>query len=229
MNVADRTETSGSMPHDGSRSPDSPRSTITRRAFIAGSAAVVAGTGVLGLHGAERARTSRLPRLDTDTGTGTLTELEMLTVLALAEVLVPVRLLPSRSECERLVARAAAREPGILREYRSAAALLDRQASRSGSASFAELPLVDRDRILDGMLWRYHITDDSSLSDHVARVSRRLERVFQSEEERRLRNLVVPDLLRRLYRAAAPQLIGYGNLPGVPGDPREYTLPPRGA
>jgi hypothetical protein len=39
---------------------------------------------------------------------------------------------------------------------------------------------------------------------------------------------VVRDLLVRLYAAAVPALVGYSNLPGVPGDPRAYASPPAG-
>lgn len=225
-------------PQGGSpaRSPEGPedvgatgrRSRISRRAFVAGSAVAGTGAAALGYAGLMIVRDNPRPEFDRSSPTGVLAPREMATVLGLSEVLVPDRIRVPPARIRRLVDAATQVQAGALKEYRSGAALLETMAARVHGTAFADLAVGRREGIIDRLLWRYPAGDDDALDDLVARAKRRLEGAWQDDERRRFRHLVVRDLLVRLYAAAVPALVGYSNLPGVPGDPRAYASPPAG-
>ncbi len=219
---------SGEESSSGPPTAERPTRQISRRGFIVGSAAGVAGIGLAGYSGLAIARDDLRPGLDPSTGTGRLSEGERTTLHALAQVLVPDEVRVERFRILALLDRATETEPGLLAEYRSGADTLDVLAAARGLGAFAQLDLADRDRVLDAVFWRYPADYQGGRGDIRSKVLRRLERVRNSTEVRRLRQLVVRDLLRRMYVEGIPLLIGYSNLPGVPGDPREYTGPPAG-
>jgi len=204
----------------------SPSGRISRRAFVAGS--LVAGTGVavLGYSGIGIARDDRRPEFDTSSPTGDLQEAEMVTIEALVQVLVPERIGVGPTRVRQIVGEATRTRPGVLREYRDGVRLLDQLAGEFRGRPFSEISLVERDGILDRILWRYPAESGDLVDDVVSKTKRRLERVWHDDQRRRFRQLVVRDLLTQTYAAAIPTLIGYSNLPGVPGDARAYVSPP---
>lgn len=204
------------------------RGGISRRAFIAGSVAAGAGAAALGYSGLVIARDDLRPEWDRSSPTGELEPREMATILALAEVLVPDRLRSRPARVRQIVNEATRTQPGVLQEYRGGAMLMEELAHSAAGSPFPDLSVADREGLLAGILWRYPADTGDSLDDLVARAKRRLERAWHDGERRRFRQLVVRDLLARLYEAAVPTLIGYSNLPGVPGDPRAYAGPPAG-
>jgi hypothetical protein len=149
-------------------------------------------------------------------------------VLALVETLVPDRYRLPPSRVRHLVDRATGEEPGVLREYQDGVRLLDERARRRGAPAFAALLPDQRDALLDDLLWRYGAEDHGMdrMDRYSVLLARRLERVRHSGPVRRFRQLVVRDLLRRMYEAAVPLVIGYANLPGVAGNARDYVTPP---
>ena len=207
--------------------PTPPRRGISRRAFVAATAVGGAGLAVAGYSGVALARDDLQPELDTSAPTGSLDPSRMDTLLALGEILVPDRFRVAPTRMRQLINEATQQEPGVLKAYREGAGLLDRLSQTRSGAAFRELPAEARDRILSGALWRYPAETGDAFDDTVTKVKRRLERAWHDGAHRRLRELVVRDLLRRMYEAAVPSLIGYSNLPGVPGDPRAYVDRPR--
>jgi hypothetical protein len=172
---------------------------------------------------------ARRPRLDRTAPTGRLSERDMATILALLEVLVPLALWPSREVMAAMVHEATEQRQGVLKEYQAGLAFLDQTASVSGvGPSFAQAGFEERQRILESLLWKYDSGTQGILASYVAKLHRGLEWVLQSETERRFRELMVRDLLRRFYGGpAAWALAAYSRRPGIPGDPREYVHPLR--
>ena len=214
------------MKDDGEQ--ESPSRSISRRAFVAGTAAGAVGVAGLAYSGLAVARDDLRPHLDSSAPTGRLGERRMATILALSEALVPDRFRIESPRVRQVVNQATDREPGLLEEYERGAGFLDDLSSQSFGADFHELSAERREALLDELLWRYPAERGEGLDDLIPKAKRRLERVWHREDGRRFRQLVVRDLLRRMYLAGMPLLIGYSNLPGVPGDPREYVRPPEG-
>jgi hypothetical protein len=200
---------------------------MNRRRFL-GLAAGGAAGGILGAsllakgRGAVEAIVSRIVdvRLDVDANLGLLTEDEMRTILALAEVLVPPApgapawgTDPIRDH----VNRTTSGRRGYLPEYRKAVRLLQRE---SASTSFADRTLEERDRVVEAILWRYSGRDQRTF---------RRERFLVSKGRRAFRAFVVHDLLQAYYRSPVGwAIVGYGHYPGSPAaDPRDYTRPPK--
>lgn len=169
------------------------------------------------------------PRFDPAGPTGQLSNVEMGGIQALAEVLIPSRLRVREGRVRREVDAATSQEPGVFTEYRNGLRLLDRYAETRSDRPFRELAPDAREEVLDDLLWRYDAEDDAGLDPETLTplMLRRMERVWHRGAVRRFRQLVIRDLLKRLYQAGVPLLIGYTNLPGVPGDPRDYVNPPR--
>lgn len=217
----------GSAPREQGGDPGG-RGGISRRAFVAGSVAAGAGAAALGYSGLVIARDDLRPEWDRSSPTGELEPREMATILALAEVLVPDRLRSRPARVRQIVNEATRTQPGVLQEYRGGAMLMEELAHSAAGSAFPDLSVADREGLLAGILWRYPADTGDSLDDLVTKAKRRLERAWHDGERRRFRQLVVRDLLARLYEDAVPALIGYSNLPGVPGDPRAYAGPPSG-
>jgi hypothetical protein len=199
-------------------------STINRRRFLIVSGAVVAATVATGR--GTLARAARHPDYHTAEGTGSLSSAEMETLVALAEVLVPASLRESPETTATVLADATARVPGLLAEYRAGAQLLNARMNVMRGVGFGAATARERDALLRSILWRYDSETGEFAHDARAKLARRLERVILSDDELRLRDLVVRDVLTRLLRRTAWRLTGYPNYPGVPGDPRAYTEPP---
>ena len=201
---------------------------ISRRAFLLGSAAGVAGLGVVGYSGVAVARDDMRPQFDPSTGTGSLESSEVDTLVALAHVLVPSIYRVNDGLIRAVIDEATNEVPGLHDAYRRGARVLDDLADRRFAATFVAISIADRDEILDSVFWRYPAEYRGGMEDLRPKVLRRAERIRNSSELRRLRQLVMRDLLRRLYSAGVPLVIGYSNLPGVPGNPRDYVTPPEG-
>lgn len=204
---------------------------INRRKFflltgvLSGAGVAIYASRTLGIKQLINSR--RIPMLDRDAPLGRLSEQEMETMIALLEILLPVTLWPGRENMVNMVNHATENVKGILKEYRNGLALLDQTAREYGtSISFATARLEVRQRILESLIWKYSGGKPGTLSYYVAKVYRGLDRFFRSEPQRRFRELVARDLLRRFYTGSvAWKMVGYARYPGMPGDPREYVHP----
>lgn len=201
---------------------------ISRRAFLLGSAVGVAGLGVVGYSGVTVARDDLRPHLDPTTGTGSLAASEPETLVALSHVLVIPDYRVNDDRIRAVVDEATNEVPGLLHEYRRGARVLDDLADRRFFAPFAAISIEARDQVLDSVFWRYPAEYRGGMEDLRPKVLRRIERIRNGAELRRVRQLVMRDLLRRIYRAGIALVIGYSNLPGVPGNPRDYVTAPEG-
>lgn len=167
-----------------------------------------------------RIRRYKLPRLDPRSPTGTLSEPEMRTVLALAEVLLP-RDRPGMDReffLQHVYGRTSDTR-GYLREYREAVKLLDEKTpGAAGRPDFAGLGLAEREKVLASILWKYRAGES---------LKARLALIFAPGRTLAFREFVVKDLLAAYYRSpAAWSLLGYAHFPGTPAaDPLEYTRP----
>lgn len=163
--------------------------------------------------------------LDRDASTGSLTDSELATIIALAEVLYP----PDTEADVAALARAHAssrceRDPGYLPAYRAAVELLnERAAANSTGKGFVDLSPAQRDGILHALLWSY------SGRRFIHFLGRHAEAVAISAEALSLRRFVVADLLQAYYGSHwGWTTVGYSHYPGIPAaDPLDYTRPVR--
>ncbi|MEX0806628.1 MAG: gluconate 2-dehydrogenase subunit 3 family protein [Candidatus Binatia bacterium] len=196
---------------------------MRRRTFLAmaiGGVAVslASGAKILGL--GTRIPQYRKPRLDEKYPTGRLSPLEMSSVMALAEVLIPTQ---KKSEQIDAVLRShvdnrTLADPGYFKEYRNAVALLDQTAENFGK-KFFELPVSERQQVLEDILWEYRAEQ--------TRV-RQVEAIFSPARTLAFRNFVVEDIIEAFFRklpGEAWSIVGYSHYPGVPADPRAYSRP----
>jgi choline dehydrogenase-like flavoprotein len=96
------------------------------------------------------------PQLDRNAPTGRLSEQEMEGLLALLEVLIPVRLWPSRQAMVEMVNHATETVKGLLNKYRASLPLLDKSASKHGiQGGFVVAGAEARQRILESLMWQY--------------------------------------------------------------------------
>lgn len=216
------------MPEDDAptRVRGAERSGVSRRTFVVGTGSAVVAVGAGGVAGLRFARDGDRPEFDTSGRTGRLDDGELRALLALLDVLVSPERRASPSENTALIHLATETEPGVLSEYRAGARLLNGWAGERGAGSFAAMVPPAREEVLGAVLWRFEAEDGSGTAAYVTKGRRRLERWAHSGGERRFRELVVRDLLQRYHRRHFWKLVGYRNLPGVPGDPREYVRPP---
>ena len=196
---------------------------INRRKFLLGSAAVSAAavTGVAYIARPYLARELR-PELDTAYPLGILRDREMRTFIALGETLSSPKSIPPADFFRDFVNAATKTQPGLLREYRRAAELLDASSSglfrEGGRRQFAGLPRSGRDQVLRTLLWRYSARD---------RVVRKLEKLAASRSALAFRIYIVKPLVEQYYRSSYGwAVVGYDSFPGrPPADPRAYTKP----
>ena len=201
------------------------RSMSRRRLLIGlGAGGVVVGAG--GLLGAQHLLRISPPELDQDRSKASLTARELAVLVALSEVLVPARYWVGKEKTEELIHEAVEETPGLAHAYRDGAKLLDEHAG----TRFDTLSKERRDSTLAGMVWRYSAPFGRRIPDvrgatRLQYLPRQIELAWLDERHRRFRELVMTDLLERLYVAATPCVLGY-NLRGVPNGPRNYVSPP---
>jgi hypothetical protein len=214
-----------------------PVTNISRRGFLAG-ACVVAGMGILAFSGLRLMRNAYWhlhPKLVDDFPAGRLTLPEMTTILALVEILVPEHILPDREGRIRIVNSNTENDGPqdddgpIYFEYKAACKLLDKATLKlEGIQGFHLASTGQRENILRTLLWSYKAGEWNRPSYYIGTIYASLERIFQSEAERRFREYVVRDLLRAFYiqYGVAYKLADYTHWPGVPAsDLRDYTRP----
>src|SRR5262245_20002537 len=189
---------------------------VTRRTLlrtlllIASLAMLLVSSWRLGL----KALSARLlePRLDASALTGALSDVELSTVVAFAEVLVEGRTLSAveREHVVEHIRNRVLRRPGYLALYRTTARVLDGLAS----APFATLELSDRAAVMV----RHRLT-----GSHVAQV----EYLWPLQRAQlTVRVLAAPDLIAGYYRSPAGwAAVGYAAYPGRCGDLIRYTKP----
>jgi len=210
---------------------------ISRRNFLVGSG-VVAGVGIFAFTGLRLLRNAywRLrPNLTNDFPAGRLSISEMENLLALVEVLVPERYLPDREERIRIINTNTENDGPMdddgpmYFEYKAACILLDKTTIKlEGIQGFHQASPKQRENILRSLLWNYEAGDSTGPSYYVGTIYASLERIFQSESQRRFREYVVRDLMRSFYiqDGVAFQLADYDYWPGIPArDLRAYTRP----
>jgi hypothetical protein len=153
----------------------------------------------------------------------------METMLALVEVLVPGSTLPDPKERIRIINTRTEKNGSIFYEYKAACRLLDKTAEKTaGVSGFHKASMEQREKILRLILWSYEGGGSKGSSKYITNFYASLERIFQSESERRFRSYVVKDLLTGIYteESVAYKLADYDHWPGYPArDLRDYTQP----
>jgi len=185
-------------------------------------------TGVAG--GWALFRDALRPSLEQGGVVGTLGAAEIDCLLALVEVLIPSRYQVEQEVGRSIIISSVESVPGLASAYESSARMLDQHARLRGAKSFASLSLETRNEIMEDMLWRYESPSSvSGVWRQVSKIVRRLERAAHGASVRGFRELVVRDLLKRFYKYGTikAKIIGYQNLPGVAGNPRDYVSRPR--
>ncbi len=203
---------------------------LKRRTLLIGGAgaALMAGAGVAAL--SDRRNRYRLkvmlnrvvaePQLEESAPTGTLSDGETATIVALALVILPPDAAGDAAELARHhAANRCARVPGYLAEYQRAARLLDERSVARTAQPFAALPVAARDTVLRALLWSY------SGRRMVGTVGRYVEQATVPAPVLAMRRFVIGDLLAAFYASAAGwATVGYTHYPGTAAaDPREYT------
>lgn len=203
-----------------------------RRVLIAvgGGGVAVGAVGVVGLHRLREAP----PRLERSRGTESLADPELAVIVGLAQVLVPERYWLGTERTADMIKRAVDRRSGLGHAYREGAVLLEERAKSQFGNGFADLSRDERDEVLRELLWRFsaefgETTPHVRGATRVRAIRRRAERAWLNERRTRFRDLVMSDLLERLYLEATPCVLGYENTQGVPGGPRAYVDAPEPA
>jgi hypothetical protein len=197
---------------------------MSRRQFLLSAAAITAAaaTGVVVFARPYLAKQLH-PKLDTAYPLGILNESEMRTFLALGDVLAAPAFRPPKDFFEDYVNQITQSKRGLLKEYQSAAALLNATSAslfgRGTAMTFAVLSVSARDEVLHKLLWQYSTQD---------RIVRKVEKISASREALALRMHVMEPLIEYYYRSLYGwSVVGYKSFPGRPPlDPRAYTMPP---
>lgn len=192
---------------------------ISRRSFLLTAAAVSAAAA-----GAYVARPNLVklirPELDVAYPRGVLEDAEMRSIIALGETLAPPEFAPSDSFFRKHVDVVTQSQPGLLREYRRAAALLNTKTAQAYGKDtlFQALAPAERDKVLETVLWRFDASD---------RILRKLEKLAASRDALALRIYIAGPLIEHYYRSSYGwAVVGYESYPGRPPlDPRAYTKP----
>lgn len=164
-------------------------------------------------------------KLDIRTPAGLLDSNELITVTHLAQVLIPEDSTPGASEewVRQHVNHATESRPGYMEEYRSAAAFLNEVAAETQPSTpyFHLLSNEDVNNILTEM-FRWRQQNYTTWRERIHQLSR------SGRRQERLWHFVIQDILRNFYKSPDGwAVIGYDNYPGMPGDPRAYTSPPK--
>jgi hypothetical protein len=203
---------------------------VSRRKFLL-LTGMLSGTGVAIYTsftvGSKRFINILRPGLDHTAPTGRLSAQEMDTMIALLEILLPVTLWPGREAMADMVNQATENVKGVLQAYQNGVFLLDQTArAYTPGRRFAVAGNEVRQRILESLMWKYTGGKSGTLSYYVGLCYASFERLCQSAPRRRLRELVVRDLLRRFYAGSvAWKMAGYSRHPGMPGYPRASVQP----
>ena len=157
--------------------------------------------------------------LDHDAPTGQPTDVELMTLSALAALVLP----STAGESGRALVRSRILEqslqtPGMLVEYQRAVRLLDATGPQAG-VPFHARPVEAQLAALRALFPTYAATD---------RVRRVRVELFASRDARAARAFVVSDLLGAFYQTAEGwATVGYSHFPGVAAaDPLAYTRAP---
>jgi hypothetical protein len=203
---------------------DIARMRMSRRKFLFGTAVITtaAATGAAFVARPYLAR-QLYPELDTAYPLGVLNDNEMRTITALGEVLAAPTFEPAKGFFEDYVNLVTQTERGLLKEYKSAAALLNATSTRlfgqGAEATFAGLSVLSRDQVLHKLLWQYSARD---------RIVPKVEKITASHDALALRVHVMEPLIVYYYRSQYGwSVVGYKSYPGRPPlDPRAYTRQP---
>lgn len=197
---------------------------MSRRKFLLGAAAITTAAAAGAVIVARPYLAKQLyPELDMEYPLGVLTDGEMRTITALGEVLVAPAFKPPKGFFEDYVNWRTQSARGLLREYHSAAALLNvtsaRMTGQDKGKTFAELSVSARDVVLHKLLWQYSARD---------RIVRKVEKITASRDALALRMHVMEPLIEYYYRSPYGwSVVGYKSYPGRPPiDPRAYTRRP---
>jgi hypothetical protein len=163
-----------------------------------------------------------LPKLDSAYPLGVLQDIEMRNIVALGETLVVPEYTPPVDFFHDFVNAQTRSQPGFLKEYQRAAALLNATSAdlfgQGAQLQFADLPAPRRDKVLQTQLWQYTGSD---------RIVPKVEKLAASRDVLALRIYVVSPLIEHYYRSPYGwAIVGYESFPGrPPHDPRAYTRP----
>jgi hypothetical protein len=228
--TTDRKSAPGKGDEVGRSSPSAARRVFSRRKFLLLSgmflgigAAIYASLAV----GRKRLINILRPGHDHGAATGRLSAQEMDTIIALLEMLLPVTLWPGREALVVMVNQATENVKGVLQAYQNGVFLLDQTAREyMPGRGFAVAGGEVRQRILETLMWKYPGGKSGTLSYYLGLCYAGLERLCQSASQRRFRELVVRDLLRRFYAGSvAWKMAGYSRYPGMAGYSRAYIQP----
>jgi hypothetical protein len=163
-----------------------------------------------------------LPKLDTTYPIGVLQDIEMRNIVALGETLAAPGSTPSVDFFRDYVNAVTRSQPGFLKEYQRAAALLNTTSAdlfdQGERLQFADLPVPRRDNVLQTLLWQYSGSDQ---------IVPKIEKLAASRNALALRMYVMSPLIEHYYRSPYGwAIVGYESFPGrPPHDPRAYTRP----
>jgi len=170
----------------------------------------------------KRFLTYKKPKLDENSLTGTLSDAEMRTILALVEVAAPRTKMQSVDHefFQRHVNNKTSNVKGYLKEYREGAKLLDETTHKviDHRQDFVALSVAERNTVLEAILWKYRAG---------AILKPRVELLLASRTALSFREFVLKDLLAAFYRSGMGwALVGYIHYPGTPAaDPFDYAKP----
>jgi len=194
---------------------------ISRRKFLL-TAATVSAAAAAAYMAKPHLRQLILPKLDTAYPLGVLQDIEMRIIVVLGETLVAPESTPPVNFFIDYVNAVTQNQPGFLKEFQRAAALLDATSvdlfGQSARLRFAALPLTQRDKVLRALLWQYSGSD---------LIVPKVEKLAASRDALALRMYVMRPLIEHYYRSPYGwAIVGYESFPGRPPlDPRAYTRP----
>jgi hypothetical protein len=196
------------------------------RALVGCSLIVVLATGLGYRYRRPLLRRYLKLTLDESSDAGTLSADEFQVFRAVFEVIVP-KPAPSAENLLDFINLRTSSAKGYYREYEDAAALLNSRARKRFSSTYASLDERSRESILrevlDGQL--SFAQENQELSS-----TKKMRLTFQllfSRPEMRFQAFVFLDLLEFYWLSGTGwAVVGYSSYPGIPKDPRAYTVAP---
>jgi len=192
---------------------------ISRRTFLV-TAATVSAAAAAAYMVKPRLRQLILPKLDSTYPLGVLQDMDMRNIVALGDTLVAPGYTPPVDFFHDFVNAETRSQPGFLKEYQRAAALLNATSAdlfgQGAQLQFADLSGPRRDKVLQTQLWQYSGRN---------RIVPKVEKLAASRDALALRMYVVSPLIEHYYRSPYGwAIVGYESFPGRPPlDPRVYT------